>query len=207
MKKVTGSQSPKPRYREIESFNAARIAVAGFQSDLTPEIINKLVVPGSLGIPFPTVFQPIETLGVIKTRGLGRTNLTLAQCRTFQADAAVPQVSFDSPASGGRKPAVQMHFEPGAYGITSTATYFMEFSLAFRSSTQGGTFTRGGGGGGIFSTPGPVQVQGRRRVTLVFTDVPPTAQIFGFLQEESGDPWDWFSVSVSFPPLFLASKD
>ena len=204
MKTSPHSKPGKTRIHELERFNPGRIAVAGFKPHLKADELRHLLGVGGLKFNLPTAFQPIETLNLVRTRGLGRTNLTIIQCDTFQVDATVPRANFLFPVSGGRKPVVQMHFEPGNYGIIAPGSYFMEFSIAFRTATQGGSFTLSGGGdGGVLANPGTVQLKGSRRVTLVFNNVPPTAQIFGSIQQESGDPWEWFSVSASFPPPVL----
>jgi hypothetical protein len=203
MKTSRTSKPDKTPIHEIDRFNSSRVLIAGFKPQLNPEELRQLIVGGGLKVNLPTAFQPIETLNLVRTRGLGRTNLTLVQVNTFQVDATTPRASFSSPVSGQRKPVVQMHFEPGAYGVTAVGSYFMEFAIDFQTASGSGSFTLGGGGPGTLANPGTVHLEGSRRITLVFNNVPPTAQIFGFIQQESGDPWEWFSVSASFPPPVL----
>ena len=90
---------------------------------------------------------------------------------------------------------IQMHFEPIAYGITSVNTYIMEFAIqAFGQST----FNLAGGP--VSTTNGGTKVlNGAQRVSLVFPNLSPTQQVFGFLEQTAGVAWNWLSVSVSFP--------
>jgi hypothetical protein len=131
-----------------------------------------------------------------KTVGRGRTNLTLIAQTVFQTDATVPRASFDVRAQA-RKPAAQMHFQPSGYGITSVATYIMEFTVeTFGQSTfnlQGGPFNVN------ILNAGTKTLNGLSGVALVFKDLPPSSEVFGFLEQTSGAVWNWFSISVASP--------
>ena len=115
----------------------------------------------------------------------------------MQIDAA-PSASFDVRAQT-RRPAVQMHFQPSAYGITSVGTYIMEFTIqVFGQSTFN---LEGFAGSGTVLNGGTKVLNGAVTVSLVLQNVPPTQQTFGFLEETAGGAWTWLSVEVRFPPI------
>lgn len=179
---------------EIEPFDRRKIKLTKAKAELSAKDLQKLAKPGS----FP--FLAIETLTPTKTIGRGRTNLTLIAPTVFQTDATVPRASFDVRAQT-RKPAAQMHFQPSGYGITSVATYIMEFTVeTFGQSTfnlQGGPFTVN------ILNAGTKTLNGLSSVALVFKDLPPSSEVFGFLEQTSGAVWNWFSISVRFPDLVI----
>ncbi len=194
MKKASSKAVSK--VREIEPFDKRSIDLTKFKPDLTAKDIKKLLGPvGTISI-FP--FLPIETLRPTKTIGRGRTNLTIIAPTIVQIDAAAPFASFDR-RTQSRKPAIQMHFQPSGYGITSVATYIMEFTIqAFGQST----FTLDGSAGpGTVLNNGTKVLNGPTRVSLVLQNVPPSQETFGFLEQSSGGSWNWVSVQVRFPDL------
>jgi hypothetical protein len=92
-----------------------------------------------------------------------------------------------------------MHFEPSAYGITSFATYVMQFTIqAFGQSTFN---LQGFAGSGTILNAGTKVLNGQVAVSLIMQNVPPTQQTFGFLEQKAGGAWDWFSVQVRFPDI------
>lgn len=187
---------PSKKVTEPEPFDKRIVDFTKFKTDLTVKDYRKLFGPKG-GVIFP--FFSIETLSPTKTIGKGRTNLTIIRPTIVQIDATVPAATFDRRESPSRNPVIQMHFEPIAYGITSVATYIMEFVIqAFGQSTFNLT------GGPVATTNGGTKVlNGSQRVSLVFPNLSPTQQVFGFMEQTAGVAWNWFSVSVSFPPIVV----
>jgi hypothetical protein len=71
------------------------------------------------------VNPPIQVLSPAKTVGLGRTNISLEGAYVrFRTDATTPYAALAHPA------AVQVNFEPIAYGITSAETYVITFNIS-----------------------------------------------------------------------------
>ncbi len=190
MAKASAKTSRK--VKELEPFDNSKVNLAKAKPELSAKQLQKLVFPPT---HFP--FFPIETLTPIRTIGLGRTNLTLI-ATIFQTDATMPRASFDLRLQS-RKPAAQMHFQPSGYGITATATYIMEFTI--QTSTQSTFNLDGGPFGTTILNAGTKTLNGLTKVALVFPDLPPASEIFGFLEQRSGTQWNWFSTSVRFPDL------
>ena len=195
MKKSSSGQS-STKVKELEPFDKRSVDVARFKQDLTQGDLKQLLAPNLAVVVFP--FLPIETLSCTRTLGRGRTNLTVIAPTIVQIDSATPSASFDV-RSQTRHPAIQMHFEPSAYGITSVATYIMEFSIQVFSQS---TFNLAGfAGSGAVLNGGTKVLNGPAKVSLVLQNVPPAQQTFGFLEETAGGAWAWFSVQVRFPPI------
>ena len=190
------SKAVKNKVREVVPFDKRKINLARFKPDLSPQDLKKLLGPSGI-VVFP--FLPIETLSATKTIGRGRTNLTIIVPTIVQIDAAVPSATFNK-QSQSRNPVIQMHFEPSAYGITSVATYIMEFAIqAFGQSTfnlNGGPFT--------VSNNGTKVLNGQAKVSLVFPNLAPAQQVFGFLEQTAGGAWNWFSTQVRFPDIVIS---
>jgi hypothetical protein len=185
---------------ELEAFDKRTVNLARFKPDLSEKDFKNLLTPIGGVIIFP--FQPIETLSCTKTIGRGRTNLTIIVPTIVQVDATVPRASFDRRATPSRNPVIQMHFEPGAYGITSVATYIMEFSIeTFGQSTFN---LNGFAGSGTLVNTGTKVLNGQVRVSLIMQNVPPSQQTFGFLEQTAGGAWNWFSIQVRFPPIVIS---
>jgi hypothetical protein len=180
---------------EIEPFDKRKIELARAKPELSAKELQNLIKPGRFS------FLAIETLTPTKTVGRGRTNLTLIAPTVFQTDATVPRASFDVRAQA-RRPGAQMHFQPSGYGITSVGTYVMEFIVeTFGQSTfnlQGGPFNVN------ILNAGTKTLNGLSGVALVFKDLPPSSEVFGFMEQTSGAVWNWFSISVRFPDLVIA---
>jgi hypothetical protein len=181
---------------EIEPHDKRKVDLGKAKPELSAKELQELIKPR---FHFP--FQSIETLTPTKTVGRGRTNLTLIAPTVFQTDATVPRASFDLRAQA-RRPAAQMHFQPIGYGITSVATYLMDFTVeTFGQSTfnlQGGPFTV------TILNAGTKTLNGLSGATLIFKDLPPSSEVFGFLEQTSGAVWNWFSISVRFPDIVIA---
>jgi hypothetical protein len=181
---------------EIEPFDNRKIELAEVKPELSAKELQDLIKPAG-HFSFPA----IETLNATKTVGRGRTNLTLIAPTVFQTDATVPRAIFDVRAQT-RKPAAQMHFQPSGYGITSVATYLMDFTVeTIGQSTfnlQGGPFNV------TILNAGTKTLNGLSGATLIFKDLPPSSEVYGFLEQTSGAVWYWFSISVRFPDVVIA---
>ena len=196
MKKAS-SKAASNKVRELEPFDKRSIDPTTFKPDLSAKDFKELL--GSIGGVLIFPFLPIETLSATKTVGRGRTNLTIIAPTIVQIDAATPRASFDRQFTPSRNPVIQMHFEPSAYGITSVATYIMEFTIEVFGQS---TFNLSGfAGSGTVLNAGTKALNGQTRVSLVLQNVPPSQQTFGFLEQTAGAPWNWFSTQVRFPPL------
>jgi hypothetical protein len=146
-------------------------------------------------------FQPIETLSCTKTVGSGETNLTIIMPTIVQVDAATPYAGFNRQTTPSRNPIIQMHFQPGAYGITSAATYVMAFALEVSGQS---TFNLSGyAGSGSVTGTGSRVLSGQVSVSLVFHNVPASQVMYGYVEQTAGAQWNWFSTRVSFPPLVI----
>jgi hypothetical protein len=197
MKKAS-SKAAGNKIQEIEPFNKHSVDLSRFKPELSAKDLQKLL--GGIGpiVTFP--FLPIETLSVTKTIGRGRTNLTIIVPTIVQVDAATPSASFNRQSTPSRNPTIQMHFEPSAYGITSVATYIMEFAIeVFGQSTfnlVGGPVTALNAGTKVLNGP--------TRVALIFQNLAPSQQVFGFLEQKAGGAWNWLSTQVRFPDIVIA---
>jgi hypothetical protein len=192
--KTPSSQESKKRVQKTE------LDFTKFKQEPSAEELTKLIGPGGVR------FFIIETISPNKTLGRGETSLTLYYADFVQAG--------NSPYHGGyahfhaQGSGVQTFFEPIAYGITSVATYIMEFTINVQ--TGGGpqvTFElKGDAGGGLLLNAGTkVLSSGPTKISLVFQDLPPQQVVSGFLQQNSEDEgeWSWFSTQIRFPDLVL----
>ncbi len=190
-KSTSGSRT---KVKELEPFNKRSVDVERFKPDVSEKKFVSL-----FGLPpgFSLDFLTIEALGIPRTVGKGRTNLTFIRPTIVQADAATPFASFDRRESPNRKPAISMHFEPSAYGITGASSFLMIFSVeCFGQST----FTLDGfAGSGTLSNNGTKTLNGKVGVTLEFHNVAPGQQTFGFLEQSAGTAWNFFTARVRFP--------
>ena len=201
MAKTSASKRASKKSGGLEGYNKKNIDPTKFKPDISVKDFIEVFKPGGIR-PFPTLFFPIETLSPIKTIGLGRTNLTIIMSTIVQTDPApgiLPFANFDRQATPVRNPVIQMHFKPSAYGITGPSTYFMMFAL----DVVGQSTFQAGGNTGLLSNPGPKTVSGQTNVSLIFKNVPPTQDLFGFLEQTAGSRWTWFSTRVTFPPLVI----
>jgi hypothetical protein len=188
---------------ELEPFQRRKVDVAKFKPEIPASRLKALLGTPEALTHFPSFFFPIERLSVAKTVGRGRTNLTFIRPTIVQTDATVPFAGFDRTQSPTRAPAMQMHFEPQAYGITGPSNYVMEFAI----ETFGPATFRVDGSFGFITNAGSVAVNGRVVITLAFQNVGPAEQIFGFIEQTSGERWNWFSVAARFPiPVIVADS-
>ena len=198
--KNASSKPASNKVHELEPYDKRTIDLSKFKPDLSVTDLKEMFKSlGNVAIFPPPFFFPIETLSVTKTVGHGRTNLTFIMPTIVQADAAAPSASFNLQATPSRNPGIQMHFEPSAYGITSTANYVMEFRIqAFGQSTFN---LSGYAGAGTILNAGTKVLNGQVTVSLVLQNVPPSQQTYGFLEQTAGGLWSWFSTQVHYPPL------
>jgi hypothetical protein len=186
--------------REPEPYDKRTVDLTKFKPDVSLKEWVEMFKPGVFP-PWPLFFQPIETLSCTRTVGHGRTNVTLIMPTIVQVDAATPYAGFNRQTTPSRNPIAQAHFEPAAYGITAPATYFMAFTI--ESSGQSTFNLAGYAGGGTLDGAGSKVVSGQQIVTLIFRNVPPGAQVYGYVEQTSGGQWSWFQTRVSFPPLVI----
>jgi hypothetical protein len=199
-KASSSKRAAKKKDSEFEVYDK-KVDPTKFKPDIVVKDFVEAFRPGGIR-PFPTFFFPIETLSPIKTIGLGRTNLTIIMSTIVQTDPApglLPFANFDRTRTPARNPVIQMHFKPSAYGITGNSTYFMMFAL----DVTGTSTFQAGGNAGLLSNPGAKSVSGQTNVSLIFKNVPPTQDLFGFLEQTAGGPWTWLSTRVTFPPLVI----
>jgi hypothetical protein len=192
--KKTGARGARAKATELEPYDSRRVDIEKFKLDVP---VKKLV--GFLGFPdkINLDFLTIDALGVTKTVGKGRTNLTFIRPTIVQADAATPFATFDMRESPSRRPAISMHFEPGAYGINSPTSYFFVFSLECFGQT---TFQAGGfAGSGTLTNTGTKTANGKVGITIGFENVQPGEQTHGFLEQTSGGAWSFFTARARFP--------
>ena len=151
----------------------------------------------------PIHLAPFEVLTPVKTIGRGRTNLTLIRPTILQTDAATPFAAFDRRESPNRNPAVSVHFNASAYGVTSIGTYV--FTFAVDAPTRAGFTPSGFAGSGTVDAPGSIRFAGRRVITVILRNVPPNQDVHAAIEQTSGESWSWFSTSIGRPPLVIDS--
>jgi hypothetical protein len=197
--KKTSPRGKSRGVRELEPFRKTKVDFTKFKPDLSPRKLESLfTLPGNADL-FPIFYFPVDTLSVTRTVGKGRTNLTFIRPTIVQADATTPYAGFDRRLSPSRKPSISMHFEPGAYGISTVSSYVMGFSI---ESVGPSTFNLDGSFGAI-ANAGSKVLNGQTTVSLVFQNVQPAQQIYGYLEQESGGEWNFYSVRVRFPSLVI----
>jgi hypothetical protein len=152
------------------------------------------------GVFHPPWFSPIDTIDPRHTVGKGRTNLTLIAPDILQTDTTgTPYASFTSHSTPSGGPGVSVHFEPSAYGITSTATYVVSFLIAASGPV---TLNIGGyAGAGTVTGTGSKTVTGNTSVTVVLHGVPASQQTYASIQQTGGAQWSWYSTTIEYPPL------
>lgn len=92
-----------------------------------------------------------------------------------------------------------MHFEPAAYGASGLGTYIFRFQI---EAFERATFVPGGfAGGGTFDAPAQISFSGLHTITIIARAVPANAQISASVTQTLGKAWNWFSTSISTPPL------
>jgi len=200
MKKILLKEK-RIRVKEPEPFNKRRVDVTRFKPDIPPKAMLKFFTLPKDAALFPFFFFPIDTLSVTKTVGKGGTNLTFIEPTIVQADAATPYAGFDRNVSPSRNPIMQMHFEPGAYGITSVSSYVMAFAI----ETVGPCTFDLRGGPITPANAGTRTLNGKISVSLVFHNVPPSQQIYAYLEQTAGNQWNFYSVRARYPYLVIGA--
>jgi hypothetical protein len=188
------------KIREIERYNKRKIDFMTFKPDISAKDWVKTFEPFVPNVSINHIlYYPIETLSPTKTIGKGRTNLTIIMSTIVQIDAATPYASFDMQATPSRKPIIQMHFEPKAYGITAASAYVMTFAI----EVVGQSAFNVDGSFGFISNAGLRTLSGQTTVSLIFKNVQPTDQIYGYVEQKTGGSWNWFSTRITPPPLVI----
>lgn len=193
------ARTPRTKVRELEALSRRTVDVEKFTSDLSSSYFEDLFSPVFEAPTHGIFFLPIEVLGPTKTIGKGRTNLTVIRSTILQADATTPYIGFDRTKSPDRNPAIQMHFEAGAYGITGNATYVMAFSVECFGSC---TFNAQGGAIPV-SNAGTKTLNGKGTISLVFNNVKPSDQLYGYIEQTAGAGWNCYSVRVRYPAIVI----
>jgi hypothetical protein len=152
-------------------------------------------------VHFPWWFLPIDTISPTRTVGKGRTNLTVIASDILQTDTTgTPYASFAfrQVPSGG--PGVSVHFEPGAYGITATQSYLVEFLIATNGPVT--LSVNGYAGAGTVTGNGTKTVNGNVAVVVGLQNVPAAHTTYASIQQTSaGGTWQWFRTVIERPPL------
>ena len=192
-KKARGSR--RSALSQFTPFSRRIVRADNFKPDVTERKLASVLFDFPGGIL--TSFLTIDSLDIARTVGKGRTNLTFIRPTIVQADAATPFASFDLGASTLGRPAISMHFEPQAYGITAPVSFLMVFSIQCFGTT---TFNIGGfAGNGTLENTGTKTFSGTVAVSLGFKNVPATQQTHGFLEQTGGSRWSFFSARTRFP--------
>lgn len=193
-KRTSSGRLPPPDTLDID--------LTKFKPDLTAADIKKALTPVRLKDLPSLIFPTIDVISPTRTIGLGRTNLTLVRPVILQTDATPAFASFDRLAATAQQPpTVSVHFEPSKYGLTGNVTFLLRFSLeAFGAvNINVGAFA----GAGTISGVGPRTINGQQIVSILFSKVPATQQVFGHVTQTGGATWRWFQTRISFLPLII----
>ncbi len=131
------------------------------------------------------------------TVGKGRTNLTLIRPTIMQTDAA-SRTPASTAATPTRNPAVSIHFEPAAYGITGVGTYVCTFSV--ESGAPVTLNASGYAASGTVVGAGPRSVSGKQTVSLTLKNLPAYGG-WAAIEQTAGDSWAWYTARITYPPL------
>lgn len=193
MKKTTTRTRPA----EAEPFDKRKVNLDRIKLDFTARDLKRLAGPAIEASNLPLFSWPIETLSPVKTVGKGRTNITIIRAHIVQTDAATPYAGLDRNLSPDRKPAVQMHFNPSAYGITANSSYVMTFKI----DASGPCSFNLAGSTGLITNAGSFSGNGLRAISLQFANVPANMDLYGYIEQTGGGNWNWYSVEIRFPSL------
>jgi len=185
---------------DLDAADAEPVDLSTFESDLTTEDWVGKRRAGELGLG-PIFWAPIQIISPTTTVGRGRTNLTLIRPTIVQTDATTPYAGFDLRESPNRNPAVSVHFNPSAYGITGTGTYV--FTFAVEAPTRAAFSPSGFAGSGTVDAPGSIRFSGRRVITVILRDVPAGQDASAAIEQTTGETWSWFSTRIGHPPLIF----
>lgn len=166
-----------------------------FTPDISVEKLGNTFVSPSINLPW---FFPVDTLSPAKTVGKGRTNLAFIAPVIVQTDAETPFVRLNRQSASQLDPTIQVHFDPAAYGITSVANYVMVFSIDSQELSANNFNLWGYAGKGTLVNAGTKTLIGKQTVSLIFTNVPPSQQIAGVLQQTSGGNWLYYLTAIRF---------
>lgn len=198
--KQTSRGSKSLKTKDLPAEDKRKINLSRFPSDLTKvDIISSFKDTINIG---PFFAHIIDTLGVAKTVGRGRTNLTFIEPFIVQADATPPRATFDPALSPHRAPAMSMHYEPKAYGFTGVSSFRVIFAI--ECFGQCSFQLSGFAGGGTLANSGTKVLNGQITVSLSFNNVPANAQVHCALTQTGGAKWDFFTVEIRQPPLLIA---
>ena len=178
-------------------FDERVIAFADFEPDIRPEAWAEKYRIGELALG-PIFWPSIDLLSPTRTVGAGRTNLTLIRPTIVQTDAATPYAGFDRRESPSRNPAVSIHFEPAAYGITGTGSYV--FSFAVEAGAPITVTASGYAASGTVVGGGARSVNGKQTVSITLNDLPPYGG-WAAVEQTAGASWAWYSTRIAHPPL------
>ncbi|QNE46638.1 hypothetical protein F1C58_06765 [Glaciihabitans sp. INWT7] len=182
-------------------FDRTSADVDSFADTLDLRDVALPYTPSNRYIPWHLWFRTIDTLSPTKTIGLGRTNTTLIMPTIVQTDAATPYAGFERALTPSRNPTAQVHFEPGAYGATSPATYVISFAVETSGpvtfTVQGLSFLPG------VSGLGTRVVNGTQSISIVYSNLPATQPVYAYIEQTAGGRWNWYSTRISYPPIVL----
>lgn len=195
--KNAAARTRKTKVKEFERFDRRKVDFTKFKPEPPPRKLAESFVPAGRAALFPVLFLTIETLSVTKTVGSGRTNLTFIMPTIVQADAATPYAGFNRTVTPSRNPIIQMHFQPSGYGITAVSNYVMSFAI--ESFGQSRFNLTGYAGHGTLSNNGTKILNGKTTVSLGFHNVRPSDEIYGYLEQTSGNAWSFYNVRARFP--------
>lgn len=178
-------------------FDERVIDLGDFEPDVRREDWIEKYRVGELALG-PIFWAPIDFLSPVHTVGKERTNLTLIRPTILQTDAVTPYAGFDRQESPTRNPAVSIHFEPAAYGITGVGTYVCTFTVE-----SGGPVTLNASGyaaSGTVVGAGPRSVNGKQTVSLTLKNLPAYGG-WAAIEQTAGAGWVWYSARIAYPPL------
>lgn len=178
-------------------FDERVVEFADFESDIRLEDWAEKYRIGELVLG-PIFWAPIDFLSPVHTIGKGRTNLTLIRPTIMQTDAVTPYAGFDRRESPTRNPAVSIHFEPAAYGITGVGTYVCTFSV--ESGAPVTLNASGYAASGTVVGAGPRSVNGKQTVSLTLKNLPAYGG-WAAIEQTAGASWAWYTTRISYPPL------
>ncbi|MET4705360.1 hypothetical protein [Frigoribacterium sp. UYMn621] len=183
------------------AFDRTSADVDSFTDTLDLRDVALAYAPSNRYIPSHVWFRTIDTLSPTKTIGLGRTNTTLIMPTIVQTDAATPYAGFDRTVTPSRNPVAQAHFEPGAYGNTSPATYVISFAVEtfgpVTFTVQGLSFLPG------VSGLGSRVVNGTASISVAYSSLPANQPVYAYIEQTAGARWNWYSTRISYPPIVL----
>lgn len=178
--------------------NDETVDLSTFEKTLSlTDVATKISVGDVFHFPW---FLPIDTINPRHTVGKGGTTLTLIAPDLMQTDTSgTPYASFTNHSTLSGGPGVSVHFDPAAYGITTTGTYLVSFLI---DAGSGITLNVGGyAGAGTVTGTGSKSVSGKVSVTVALHNVQATQLTYAQIQQTGGAPWLWYSTTIEYPPF------